>query len=149
MKKILITIIAIVSSCSFAFSQEYKASDIEGIWLNEDEDAKVEITKKGDKYFGKVIWIKDPIDEETGKPKKDKHNPDEKLRDRPSLGLEILTNFKFDGDDEWDDGKIYDPKCGKTYSCYMRMLDKDKIKIRGYIGFSLLGRTTYWTRSTI
>ena len=91
--------------------------------------------------------MRDPIDEDTGKPKKDKENSDKELRSRPVLGLEILTGFVFD-DDEWEDGDIYDPKNGKTYSCYMKFNDdtKDELKVRGYIGFSLLGRTTYWTR---
>ncbi len=129
-------------------AQDVVAKDILGIWLNEDKDAHIEIFMKGDKYFGKIVWIKDPIDEETGKPKLDKHNPDPILKKRPSLGLELLTNFVFD-DDEWEDGDIYDPKSGKTYSCYMEFPDEgnlNKLKIRGYVGISLLGRTTYWTR---
>jgi len=129
-------------------AQEVVAGDILGKWLNEDKDAHIEIFMKGDKYFGKLVWIKTPNDPETGKPKLDKHNPDPELQKRPSLGLELLTNFVFD-DDEWEDGEIYDPKTGKTYSCYMEFPDEDNLnnlKIRGYIGISLLGKTTYWTR---
>ena len=62
------------------------------------------------------------------------------------MGIELLTDFVFDGKDEWTDGEIYDPKSGKTYSSYMAFESKDKLKIRGYIGFSLIGKTTYWTR---
>lgn len=129
-------------------AQEVVADDVIGIWLNEDKDAHVKIYKDGDKFFGKLVWIKDPIDEETGKPKLDKHNPDPELAKRPSLGILLLTDFVFD-DDEWEDGEIYDPKNGKTYSCYMEFPDEDNLdnlKIRGFIGVSLLGRTTYWTR---
>lgn len=79
----------------------------------------------------------------------DKHNPNPALRNRPTLGLEILKDFSFDGKDEWKDGTIYDPKSGKTYSCYIRMENKNKLKIRGFIGVSMLGRTTYWTRSSL
>jgi len=129
-------------------AQEVVAKDVLGKWLNEDKDAHIEIFMKGDKYFGKLVWIKDPIDPDTGKPKLDKNNPDPALQSRPSLGLELLTNFVFD-DDEWEDGEIYDPKSGKTYSCYMEFPDDDnldRLKIRGYVGVSLLGKTTYWTR---
>lgn len=129
-------------------AQEVVADDIIGTWLNEDKDAHVKIFKEGDKFFGKVAWIKDPIDKETGKTKLDKHNPDPELAKRPSLGILLLTDFVFD-EDEWEDGEIYDPKNGKTYSCYMEFPDEDnldKLKIRGYIGVSLLGRTTYWTK---
>lgn len=127
-------------------AQEFQSDDILGVWLNEDEDAHIEVYKDGDLYFGKIIWLKFPIDEETGKPKLDKHNPDPELQKRPSLGIKLLTDFEWDGDNEWDEGDIYDPKSGKTYSCYIIMKEYDLLKIRGYIGISLIGRTTYWTR---
>jgi len=127
-------------------AQDYQPDDILGVWLNEDEDAHIEIYKEGDLYFGKIIWLKFPIDDETGKPKLDKHNPDPELQKRPSLGIRLLTDFEWDGDNEWDEGDIYDPKSGKTYSCYIIMEDINRLKIRGYIGISLIGKTTYWTR---
>jgi uncharacterized protein (DUF2147 family) len=61
------------------------------------------------------------------------------------MGLDILSGFKFSGGNIWEDGKIYDPKNGKTYSCKMT-LEGNELKVRGYVGFSLLGRTTVWTR---
>lgn len=131
------------------YAQTYKSTDVKGIWLNQDEDAKIEIYENGGKFFGKIVWLKTPIDPETNKPKVDKHNPDPSLRNRPTLGLEILKGFSFDGKEEWKDGTIYDPKSGKTYSCYMRLENKNKLKIRGFIGVSMLGRTTYWTRSSL
>lgn len=130
-------------------AQEIKSDDILGVWLNEDKDAHVEIYKDGDKYFGKVVWLKDPNREETGKPKLDRENQDESLRSRPVMGLLLLNDFEFDGDDEWEDGTVYDPKNGKTYKCFMEFDDEedlDKLKVRGFIGFSMIGRTTYWTR---
>lgn len=129
-----------------ASGQDYKADDILGLWLNEDEDAHIDVYKEDGKYFGKIVWLKFPIDDETGKPKLDKKNPDEELQKRPSLGLVITKDFVFDGDDKYEDGSIYDPKSGKTYSCYMKYLEMDELKIRGFIGITLIGRTTYWTR---
>lgn len=134
---------------SDAMAQKAKRGDVAGIWLNQDKDAKIEISEKGGKFYGKIVWLKDPIDPETNKPKTDKHNPDPALKNRPTLGLEILKGFIFNGEDEWKDGQIYDPKSGKTYSCYIRFESKDKLKIRGFIGVSMLGRTTYWTRSSL
>ncbi|PKP27848.1 MAG: DUF2147 domain-containing protein [Bacteroidetes bacterium HGW-Bacteroidetes-22] len=125
-----------------------KSTDIVGFWLNEDGDAKIEVFNKGGKYFGKLVWLKTPIDTDTKKAKLDKHNPVASLRTRPLLSLEILTGFVFDGDDEWNDGKIYDPKTGKTYSCLIKFESADKLKIRGYIGVSWVGKTTMWTRAT-
>jgi uncharacterized protein (DUF2147 family) len=148
-----IFLIAIAALCLLPFlqvnAQEVNADDILGIWLNEDEDAHVSIYKEKNLYFGKIVWLKNPIDDDTGKPKLDDENEDESLRTRPVMGLLLLRDFEFDGDDEWESGRIYDPKNGKDYKCYMEfpdIEDKNKLKVRGYIGFSLLGRTTYWTR---
>jgi len=127
-------------------AQQHSADAILGKWLNEDQDAHVEIYKDAGKYFGKIIWLKDPIDEVTGKPKVDDENPDANLQNRPVLGLVILKDFIFDGETEWEDGTIYDPKNGKTYDCYMEIDEEGVLKIRGYIGISWIGRNTYWTR---
>lgn len=132
---------------TIAFAQKNKEADqIVDTWLTEDKDAKIEIYKVGDKYNGKIVWLKNPLDE-NGKPKVDKENDDPKLKTRPLLGLELLRGFEYDEDNEWDDGKIYDPKSGNTYSCYIELQENGKkLKVRGYIGFSLIGRTSYWTR---
>lgn len=126
---------------------QVKADDVLGVWLNEDKDAHIQVENRGGKYFGKIIWLKEP-NELDGKAKVDDENPDATLAKRPIMGLQLLSDFVFDGDDEWEDGEIYDPKSGKTYSCYMVFEDDAKatLKVRGYIGVSLLGRTTYWTR---
>ncbi|WP_074487509.1 DUF2147 domain-containing protein [Mucilaginibacter polytrichastri] len=120
------------------------ADAIIGKWINPSGEGQIEIYKKGNKFFGKLAWIKFPNDA-GGKPKTDIKNPDEALRSRPELGLELLKDFTFDGEDVYENGTIYDPKSGKTYSCKMTLKGK-KLKIRGYVGISLLGRTEEWTR---
>lgn len=129
-------------------AQETKSSDVLGVWLNEDKDAHIEIYMQGNKFDGKIVWLKNPNDSITNQPRLDKNNEDESLRTRPVMGLLLLRGFEFD-DDEWEDGRIYDPKNGKDYKCYIEFedeADKNKLKVRGFIGFSMLGRTTYWTR---
>lgn len=140
--------LCIAAMFTIQVNAQIKADDIKGVWLNEDKDAHVEIVNRNGKYFGNIVWLLNPIDEETGKPKLDDENPDDEMQKRPIMGLELLSGFEFDGDDEWEEGDIYDPKSGKTYSCYMEFTDdtKNKLKVRGFIGVSLLGRTTYWTR---
>lgn len=115
-----------------------------GKWINSTGEAHVEITKRSDKYFGKIVWIKDPKGTE-GVVKTDLKNPDENLRKRPILGLEILKNFVYD-DGKWTDGTIYDPKSGKNYSCNMTIKDNGSLSMRGYIGISLIGRSEVWKR---
>ncbi len=127
-----------------AFGQQ-KADEIVGIWETPGEDnGRIEIYKNGNKYHGRIVWLKKPI--ENGKYRVDENNPDPGLRSNPVVGLDILKGFVFDGEDEWNDGKIYDPANGKTYSCFMELDAPDKLKVRGFIGFSLLGRTEYWSR---
>jgi uncharacterized protein (DUF2147 family) len=115
-----------------------------GTWYNEEKTSGIEIFKCTDAYCGRIVWLKTPLDAE-GKEKTDSKNPDESLRARKLLGLQILTGFKYAGDETWESGKIYDPKNGKTYSCRIRLEGGD-LKIRGFIGISLLGRTTVWSR---
>jgi len=129
---------------SFTVVAQQKADAVLGLWSNPSGNDHILIYKKGNKYFGKLDWIKVPNDE-NGKPKTDKKNPNDALKSRPMLGLELLKDFVFDGDDMYVDGNIYDPQNGKTYSCKMT-LDDTKLKIRGYIGISLIGRTEVWTR---
>ena len=81
-----------------------------------------------------------------GKPKVDRQNPKEELRSRPIVGLRVVEGFEYSGGGEWKHGRIYDPESGKTYKCKMRLTDEGVLKVRGFIGFSLLGRTTEWTR---
>jgi uncharacterized protein (DUF2147 family) len=130
------------------FAQKPKQGDILGYWFNEEKTSKLQVYQEGSHLFAKIVWLKEPLDKTTGKPRTDNLNPDLKLKNAPLLGLVVLKNFVFDGQEEWKDGTIYDPKNGKTYSCYIRFDDSpNKLKIRGYIGISLLGRTTYWTRT--
>ena len=74
----------------------------------------------------------------------DRENPDPKLQKRPILGLRIVEGFHYAGDDVWVDGTIYDPKKGKTYSCKMTLREDGTLFVRGFIGFSFIGRTTVW-----
>lgn len=128
---------------SSVFAQN-AADKIVGVWLAETKDGKIEIYKTGSKYYGKLVYVK-PNDD--GSVPKDTKNPDEKLRSRVLEGTEILKDFTFD-DDEWEDGTIYDPQSGKTYSCIMTLgKDAKTLNIRGYVGVSWLGRTSIWTKT--
>ena len=117
---------------------------IVGNWQNPSGEGRVEIFKKGDAYYGKLYWLKEP--NENGKPKLDKKNPDRSKKTRPLKDLVILTDFSYEGQGVWSDGQIYDPKSGKTYSCKMTLKDPNKLDVRGYVGISLIGRSEIWTR---
>jgi uncharacterized protein (DUF2147 family) len=117
-----------------------------GIWTNAEKKATFEIYQCGNKLCGKIVTLTVPNDPKTGKPKTDSMNPDPKLRNRPRLGLVFMQGFEYDEGNKWDDGKIYDPESGKTYSCYMKMENQNTMEVKGYIGFSMIGKSQTWTR---
>ncbi len=126
-------------------------NEIIGTWLNQEKEAQIEIDKSGTTYSGKIVWLKEPNDADTGKPRLDKHNPDAKLKSRPILGSELLYGFVFDkGEKEWNKGTIYDGRDGKSYKCYITLNTDGSLKVRGYVGAAWmgLGKTNTWTRKT-
>ena len=114
-----------------------------GIWKN--DDATFEIFENQGKLSGKIVALREPRTPE-GKDKTDIHNPDAAKRERPIIGLVFLSGFTQKSQTRWENGTIYDPKSGNTYSCYMELDGPEKIKMRGFLGISLLGRTQVWTR---
>ena len=137
------SILLLLTAISFSGIAQNKDA-ILGKWVNPSGEAHVDIFKKGDKYFGKIVWLKNPKDEK-GNVKLDVKNPEPALQSKPILGSEMLRNFVYE-DGKWTDGKIYDPKAGKTYSCNITLKDANSINIRGFIGVSLFGRSETWKR---
>ena len=127
-------------------------ADIVGLWNTEKKDAKIEIFKCGAKYCGKIAWLKEPVypadskDGAPGTPILDLNNPDPEMRKRPLIGVSILIDFSFSGDNLWKDGKIYNADNGKLYSGKLTLISPDQLNVRGFIGIPLLGGSTTWTR---
>ena len=140
MKQIKSTIILAVALLSVfhGFTQVNRnAPDkIIGLYWSPEKDAKIQIFKTGDKYYGKSVWL--------SVPHKDSKNPNEALSKRDLLGTELLSNFSFK-DEAYIGGTIYDPESGKTYNCKMSLEGKF-LRVRGYVGISLFGRTEIFER---
>ena len=143
MQKIISLICFLLGFSSMAMANN-NPDDIVGTWLSADGKGHIQIFKEGNKYFGKIVWLKEP-NEANGQPKMDKNNPEKSLQSKPLVGAVILHDFVFDKS-EWNSGHIYDPQNGKDYKAYLRLKDANTLALRGYIGFSLLGRTEIWTR---
>ena len=126
-----------------AFSQTN--ADIAGEWYNAEKDAVITLFEENETVSGKITWMEFPNDD-NGNPKTDPLNPNEKLKSRARMGMVMMTGFTFIKDKIWDNGELYDPKKGKTYSGMMTLKDNNTIDLRGYIGFSFLGRSSTWTR---
>lgn len=128
----------------FALSTQAQSEDaIVGVWLDTDRTAQIEIFKGDTGFEGKIIWMQNP--NTNGKPTLDTKNPDLKLKTRPLTGLTILGGLQYE-DGAWKDGKIYDPKSGKTYSCELKLRTDQILQVKGYLGFAFVGKTVEWTR---
>ena len=124
-----------------------QSQTIVGKWKTIDDEtgnakAIVEIYEESGKIYGKVVDI---LEEENKKRVCSNCSGDDK--DKPILGMTIIKGLTKDGD-VYSNGKILDPKNGKLYKCFITLETNDKLKVRGYIGISLFGRTQYWYRVT-
>lgn len=145
-KRFLLLLIsfALILPANLLAMQRHDADAIIGTWINASGKGHIQIYKQGNKYYGKLVWLKEPNDEK-GQTRMDAKNPDAAQRNKPLQGSIILRDFVFD-DDEWNSGRIYDPQNGKDYKCFLRLKDSKTLQVRGYIGVSLLGRTETWAR---
>lgn len=116
---------------------------IEGRWLTQEKDGWIRVVLVGDSLEGSIAGAPpgSPSEREL-----DDRNPDPALRTRKLDGLTIMTGFEYDGDGRWKNGTVYDPNSGKTYKCTLTLVDPNTVRIRGYIGVSLFGRSETWTR---
>jgi uncharacterized protein (DUF2147 family) len=149
---ILPLIMAFLAITAPATAATFPPDAIAGIWEVADGTGKIEIYSCGDRYCGKIVWIKEPLypaDDSGGMPGKpllDRENPKKELRSRPQLGLRIMESYTYSPDNLWDQGKIYNTENGKTYSSRIRLQSLDRLELRGFIGIPLLGGSTVWKR---
>lgn len=137
MKVIILTISILLTVISI------NAQSIVGKWKTIDDEtgeekSVVEIFKRGNKFYGKIIHITDPTKQKS----KCKLCSDAR-KDQPVLGMEIIKDLEQDGD-EFEDGTILDPKNGKIYDCKIWLEDDNKLNVRGYVAFFY--RTQEWIR---
>jgi uncharacterized protein (DUF2147 family) len=113
-----------------------------GLWENGNGKTHFEVYKVKDKYFARIVELKEPTDEH-GLPKVDKKNPDVNQQTRPIVGLVVVRNLVYnESDNQWKDGNIYNPEDGKVYQCLIKLKDNNTMDVRGYVGFACLGKTT-------
>lgn len=148
MKKLIILAGTLFLICLPFTVSSSSADDILGFWITEGKDSMIEIYKKGDTYSGRIVSMKYPTYAEgkmRGQVRVDENNPEESMRSRPLVGIELVQGFHYEKG-KWIDGTIYDPDSGDTYRCEISMVKDGSLDVRGYIGITLLGRTTKWER---
>ncbi|WP_433900186.1 DUF2147 domain-containing protein [Sphingobacterium puteale] len=146
MRKLLfIVTILLVSVATFA--QALPADKIIGVWESVDSDPKLkfEFYKSDDKYFGKLLYASNMFEGDGKTPKKDFKNPDKNLRSRSRYGITNITNLSYENG-EYTGGNLYNPSEGRNYSVKAILKNEKEMDFRGYVGFSLFGKTMKFKR---
>jgi uncharacterized protein (DUF2147 family) len=140
--KLLLTFV--FAMLSISISAQNHPDDLLGKWVNEEAIARFEFFKIGNTYNAKIIWLAKPQNENGGQ-KLDNNNPDKNLRNRPILGMVILTGLQFSVNDlMWIRGKIYSPEKGETVDCKIRLNNKNEIALIASKG--IFSSTKKWQR---
>jgi uncharacterized protein (DUF2147 family) len=117
-----------------------------GIWYDDTGRGAVKIDICGNTLCGNIVWLKDPLNAQ-GEPLTDKHNPEPSMRNRFICGLPILGNLQQMSDGSFDNGWVYDPKVGKSYTVALNLLDENTLKVTGYAGLKFFGKSFIWRRA--
>ncbi len=151
MKKVVsVLLLTFLLLVSLAFAAD--EDKIVGLWNTSKNECKIEIFKNGTKYYGRIVWLKEPLypaDDGggmAGKAVVDRENPNPNLRSRTLIGLQLIEGFTYIGKNVWEKGTIYNPDNGKVYKCKMTLSAPNRLDVRGFIGIPLLGATSIWTR---
>lgn len=124
---------------------EWPSDPAHGYWLTENRKAIVEIAPCGDGACGRMVWVEEPRDD-LGQPKRDQKNADLGKRERTICGLELVGGLRRTDDGSWENGWLYNPRDGETYSARIRALSPSELEVRGYLGVTVLGKSQVWTR---
>jgi uncharacterized protein (DUF2147 family) len=143
-KNIFLPIFLLYLSATAVYAQN-DADKILGKWLNAANDMKVEVYKNNGRYEAKVIWFLCDAGF-TMANFYDKKNPNTILRSRPWLGMNVLEGLQFRKRDEWNNGKIYDPNSGHTYSSICHLESDNTLKVRGYWLYEWMGKSLTFYR---
>jgi uncharacterized protein (DUF2147 family) len=143
MKQLIIVLFTLFAGISLHAQSD--ADRIEGVWLNNTQNAKIEIYESDAKYFGKIVWLAKPYKED-GTPHTDIKNPDPELRGREIMGMEVISDLEYD-DGEWVDGTIYSAKKGQVVDCTAEV-SEDNTELHVTVSKGLFfSRTVVWTKA--
>lgn len=138
------TLIAAVLFLAPSFSGA-ATPDVKGLWLTEKKGIIVDLYECDGGLCGRTVWLKKMFNKD-GSPRLDVNNPDKALHSRHWCGIQVITNVRPDGPGKWDDGEVYDPKTGQTFDFEIKQKGEN-LKVRGYLGVKLLGKSEIWTRT--
>jgi len=135
-----------VALLALAGSEGALAADPTGVWLTQTGGSRIRVADCGGALCGTIIWLKEPNDPDTGKPKTDKNNSDASKRDRPLLGVQIVLGMKPAGADKWT-GQVYNAEDGKTYSGNLTFSGGNSLQLQGCALGGLVCKGQTWTKA--
>jgi uncharacterized protein (DUF2147 family) len=138
-------LLAAVALAALAGAESALAADPAGVWLTEAGNSRIRVADCGGALCGTIIWLKEPNDPDTGKPKLDKHNSDASKRTRPLIGVQIVLGMKPAGTDKWS-GQVYNAEDGKTYSGNLTFSGGNSLQLQGCALGGLVCKGQTWTK---
>jgi uncharacterized protein (DUF2147 family) len=121
------------------------AADAIGTWFTGDRESQVRVVNCGGSLCGTLVWLKEPNDPATGRPKTDKNNADASKQNRPLLGVQIVLGMKPSGPGVWS-GEVYNASDGKTYSGSFTLTGPNTADLKGCV-LAVLCKSQTWTRA--
>ena len=137
--------LAAAALLAFTCSEGALAADPAGTWLTQTGGSRIRVADCGGALCGTIIWLKEPNDPDTGKPKTDKNNSDAAKRSRPLLGVQIVLGMKPNGTDKWA-GQVYNAEDGKTYSGNLTYSGGNSLQLQGCALGGLVCKSQTWTK---
>jgi uncharacterized protein (DUF2147 family) len=120
--------------------------DIAGVWYDDTGRGAVQLESCGTNVCGRIVWLRTATNGQ-GEPLRDLNNPNGARRDRPICGLPVIWGLRPQPDGTWDEGRIYDPKVGKSYDVAITRISAKRLRITGYLGTKLFSRNLIWRRA--
>jgi uncharacterized protein (DUF2147 family) len=136
--------LAAASLITASIAYAARTADVTGVWMSQDGRTKVRVTDCGGALCGRIVWLKEPIDPKTGKPRTDKLNPDASKRDRPMLGLQVVNGLRPAGEDKWA-GPIYHADEGMVIQVSLVVENEKHATMRGCV-LKIVCKSERWTR---
>ena len=120
------------------------AANPHGVWLSSDGRVRVKVSDCQGALCGRVVWLKEPLDPETRRPRTDKRNPDASKRGQPMLGLNVVHGLQPIGENKWS-GAIYNADEGRSYAVNVKLVSSNKLALQGCV-LRVFCKSQTWTR---
>jgi len=143
-KRLAAAALLVIAAQAASFAQA--SPTLDGTWLTADGSAKIRFEPCAAALCGRLVWLREPNDPETGQPILDKNNPNPAQRGRPLLGIPVITDIKAIERGEWR-ANAYNAEDSETYEVTLKLTSPNQLALRGCGLFGLICKRELWSRS--